>query len=228
MERDDRRVIGGYTELFAVSLDGAEQIVAENLEAKPAYRLYTCRRDNAWGVEEYSVAFENGDYLKVMREFVRRLGVSLDGLELDRVYRGNPLADAPILPEDCVPGGMDEDLTGKVIAVRREHLRPEYRAESHQLHLAAGGFGCSPTASGRAVYCANLYSGEQERFSRESVLGVVAEDNLPQWAREKLAGLRDPAYRESTLARLREGKKKAAEQPRKQKKESRDKGWPEL
>ncbi|MDR2088646.1 MAG: hypothetical protein LBP73_04750 [Clostridiales Family XIII bacterium] len=222
---DDKRIIDGYTELYAVRLDGAEEIVAENLAATDQYRIYTFTRNNPL-IAEYCVAFACDDYLKVMREFVRRLGVRLDALDLERVYRGSPLADAPLLPEDCAPGGMDADLTGKVVAIKQESLAPEFRATSHQLHLATGGFGCAPKARGRAVYCTDIYSGKQVRWERYDILGVIAEDALPQWAREKLAALRDPANRESTLAKLREGKKTAAEQPRRKK--ERDNGGPEL
>jgi hypothetical protein len=98
---------------------------------------------------------------------------------------------------------MGADLIGKVIAIRRETLSPEYRAESHQMYLATGGFGCSPTASGRAVYCTNLYTGEKERFSREDVLCVIAEDTLPAWAKEKLAALRATQEKPSVLAQIR-------------------------
>jgi hypothetical protein len=212
----DRRIIDGYTELYAVRLDGIEEIVAENLAAKDQYRIYTFTQKNPL-IAEYYIAFAGTDYLEVMREFIRRLGTRLDALDLDRVYRGSQLTDAPLLPADCAPGGMDADLAGKVVAIKQDSLAPEFRAASHQLHLAAGGFGCSPDARGRAVYCTDLYSGKQVRWDRSDILGVIAEDTLPEWAREKLVSLRDPACRESALAKLREGKKAAADQPRRKK-----------
>jgi hypothetical protein len=225
-----KRVMDGYAELHKLRLDGVEEIVAENSETKPAYRLYECRRDNPLGIDEYRVVYEDRDYLKVMREFVKRLGARLDALDLDRIYRGAPMfTDAPILPGDCMSSGMDANLIGKVIAVKQEALSPEFRAASHQIHLATGGFGCAPHSIGRAVYCTNLYSGEQTRFSREDVLGVVDEASniLPEWARAKLADLRDPGNRESILAKLREGRKAMAKQPH-VRKEHRGSSEPEL
>jgi hypothetical protein len=73
--------------------------------------------------------------------------------------------------------------------------------------LVTGGYGTSPTAWDRKVFCTDLYSGKQEGFGRDAIAGVFPEDRLPDWAREKLAVLQKPAARESVLDKLREGKK---------------------
>jgi hypothetical protein len=213
-----KQLIDGYEVLHSVRLDGARHIVAINADFEKPCRLYESRCDNVLGAEEVRLVLSDHDYIRVMREFVRRLSARLDSLDLDRTYLGTPSLDFPIGAVGCVPGSMDTDLSGKVRAIKKEALSPEYRTKSHQLHLATGGFGCSPTASGRAVYCTNLYSGEQTRFSREDVLGVVADDNLPGWAQRKLAALRKPPEKESVLAKIRyakpETERGAAEKPK--------------
>ena len=208
---DEKRTIDGYAVLHAIRIDGAEQIVAEK---DSRYRLYRGERVSTLGIEEYTTVFESGDYLKAMREFTRRINIALDGLELSRVYRGSPLVDYPLTAEDCVPNGTDADLRGKVVAVRGEILSPEYRACSHQLMLATGGFGCSPDARGQSVFAKNLYSSEENRWSRSDILGVVAGDSLPDWAKEKLAKLREPSQRESVLGKIRAGKSQLDEENR--------------
>ena len=200
---DEKRTIDGYAVLHAIRIDGAEQIVAEK---DSYYRLYRGERVSTLGIEEYTTVFENRDYLKAMREFTRRINGALDNLGLDRVYRGSPLVDYPLAAEDCVPGGMEADLRGKVVAVRAEVLSPEYRACSHQLMLATGGFGCSPNARGQSVFATNLYSGEENRWNRSDILGVVAENTLPDWAKGKLAKLRVPAPKESVMGRIQAAK----------------------
>jgi hypothetical protein len=213
-----KQLIDDYEVLHSVRLDGTRHIVAINADLEKSCRLYESRCDNVLGVEEIRLILSDHDYIRVMREFVRRLSARLDSLDLDRTYRGTLSVDFPVMAAECVHDGMGTDLSGKVIAIRKEALSPEYRAKSHQLHLATGGFGCSPTARGRAVYCTNLYSGEQTRFSREDVLGVVVDDNLPGWAQRKLAALREPPEKESVLAKIREAKpeteKGAAEKPK--------------
>jgi hypothetical protein len=222
---ENKRMIDGCKVLHTVRLDGVEHIVATNPEDSRPYRLYEARRDNILGVSEARMHLADSDYLKVMREFVRVLAVRTDSLDLDRVYRGTPLMDFPVTEKECVLGGMDEDMTGAVIAIRQEMLSPEYRTQSHQLHIATGGFGCLPEASGRAIYCTNLYSGEQTRFAREDMLGVLAEDILPGWAKTKLAALRRPPERESVLEKIHEAKAHLSTPP---KSRQRDKDAPGL
>lgn len=208
---DDKRIIDGYAVLHTIRIDGAEQIVAEK---DNHYRLYRGERVSGLGLEEYTVVFEDRDYLKAMREFTRRINSALDGLDLSRVYRGSPLVDFRLDAEDCVPGGMDADLRGKVVAIRAAVLSPEYRSGSYQLMLAEGGFGCSPNARGQSVFCKELYSGESVRWGRADLLGVVAEDALPTWAKEKLAKLREPAPRESVVEKIRAAKPAREQEPK--------------
>jgi hypothetical protein len=112
---------------------------------------------------------------------------------------------------------MDTDLTDKVVIIKPESLSPEYRSLSFQLSLATSGFGCKPDARGRAVYCTELYSGEQSRWDRSDILGVASDDVIPKWAKEKLAVLECKApQKESVMKQIREAKT-APKQPRKSK-----------
>ena len=208
---DDNRIIDGYAVLHAIRIDGAEQIVAEK---DHQYRLYRGERVSGLGLEEYTVVFEDRDYLKAMREFTRRINSALDGLDLSRVYRGSPLVDFRLETEDCVPGGMVDDLRGKVVAIKAEVLSPEYRAGSYQLMLAEGGFGCAPNARGQSVFCKELYSGESVRWARAGILGVIDEALIPTWAKEKLAKLREPAPRESVVEKIRAAKPVREQEPK--------------
>jgi hypothetical protein len=80
--------------------------------------------------------------------------------------------------------------------------------------LATGGFGCSPNARGQSIFAKNLYSGEENRWSRSDILGVVEENTLPDWAKGKLTKLREPAPRESVLGKIRAGKSQLDEENR--------------
>ena len=94
-------------------------------------------------------------------------------------------------PGHC--GGADQDFTGKVLVLRPDRLRDECWSAQNQLWLGEMGFGCSPTASGRAGYATCLGDGEKVRWNRTDFMGVLDEQYLPDWAAEKLAELRDPA-----------------------------------
>ena len=92
--------------------------------------------------------------------------------------------------EHCRPGHLD--YTGKVLILRPNALKEEYWSDRNQLWVGETGFGCSPTASGRAVYATCLGDGEKARWERADFLGVMDEKYLPDWAQEKLADLRGP------------------------------------
>lgn len=92
-------------------------------------------------------------------------------------------------------GGRDcetiwQDLEGKVLVMKPVTLKESYWTQQNQLWLATGGFGCSPKASGRAVYATCLGDGEKTRWNRNDFVGVLKDERLPDWAREPLAKLR--------------------------------------
>jgi hypothetical protein len=246
--KQDSRIIDGYAVLHSVWLDGFENIVAEN--AKPGnegYRLIRGVRDSPLEAVRYTTDFENRDYAKVMREFIRTLSVRLDHVELGYIYRGSPmLTDMPADAECCVPYGMSDDIKGKLVVIRTDELMPEHRTFSHQLYLAADGRSCSPESGGHEVFCTNVYSGITTAFRRSGILGVVSEDAawFPQWAREQLTRLRSRTEKEQTpqfesvIGKIEEGKRnkerrqtnaaengKSERPPNKQRKQ---KGDPEL
>ena len=68
-------------------------------------------------------------------------------------------------------------------------LKERYWSPQNQLWLAVDGFGCSPDASGRAVYATCLGDGEKTRWNRGDFTGVLDERYLPDWAAKKLAEL---------------------------------------
>lgn len=89
--------------------------------------------------------------------------------------------------QDTVAGSDSTDYTGKVLVVAVEGLTDKYQHGQFQLWRASGGFGCDPTAIGRAVFCENLFDGEKTRFNRADFLGeakpeVVAE--YEEWKQE--------------------------------------------
>ena len=94
--------------------------------------------------------------------------------------------------EQCSAGMYSGDTVGKVLVMKPDTLKEQYWTQQSQLWLATGGFGCDPKASGRAIYGVCLADGEQARWNREDFIGVLDEQYLPEWAKEKLEALRAP------------------------------------
>jgi len=105
------------------------------------------------------------------------------------VPRFQGIDNAPITAEVCTPITHSDDLNGRIIVIKPEILRREYRAATRQLKLCLGGFGASPHSRGSAVFCKDLYSGKEARFERRDILGIMEPDKLPAWAQHGLTAI---------------------------------------
>jgi hypothetical protein len=218
---EEKRMIDTYEVKAALRLAGGEVIIAEDSNNKEApYIVCDCSWDNPFGADEYRNGSASTDYLEIIREFTDRISARLDALEAERKERGLPAV--VMTAADCIPGGMDTGMEGKIIIIKASSLSPEYRSAEHQLAICTGGFGAQPNARGQKVYCKELYSGKESYRNRHSIAGVAAEENLPEWAKEKLAEIRTPQEKESVIAKLREAKETKSERepkPAKRKKQ---------
>ena len=91
--------------------------------------------------------------------------------------------------EHIVQTDEPQDYTGKLLIIRPDVLKEESRTPENQLFLASGGFGCSPDKVGRKVMGQFLIDGEKTHFYRQDFIGVIADEHIPDWAREKLSEL---------------------------------------
>lgn len=72
------------------------------------------------------------------------------------------------------------NLEGKLVIIREDWFKKEYRNGENQLFLAQGGFGCDPQKIGRAVF-GKFWDGETCRINREDVIGVASEKAIAEW-----------------------------------------------
>lgn len=87
----------------------------------------------------------------------------------------------------CVEKSRAEaDYVGKVLVIDPHILEEKYQTPEDQLFLAVGGFGCNPSSLGRKVMGNYLNDGTKGTHVRQDFLGVIKEECLPEWAREKL------------------------------------------
>jgi hypothetical protein len=205
--------INEYQVIHSICLNSTTHVVAQNTATEDErYRIYKINAGNVLGLADCVFINEDRDYLKTMREFIRRIGVGIDALDLDRTYRGSPdFDDIPFKAEDCFPSNIKSDYEGQVVAIKTGVLAPEYRAASHQLHIATGGFGCSPTARGRTVICKNIYDGKESAFHRADIIGVVFPERIPPWAQEKIAKIQ--IDKPSVIDEIKQSKQDMRERP---------------
>ena len=79
-----------------------------------------------------------------------------------------------------------QDYEGKVLILSPEALAESYWEGKYQLWYAYDGFGCRPGAIGRSIRARCLCDGEQSRWQRTDFIGPIAEEHLPDWAKEQV------------------------------------------
>lgn len=135
------------------------------------------------GREFYAVEKKSSDYIEVTKYFYKNL---LKAVEKLRESEPKDIPFMVLSSSDCNSIHDYTTLAGKLVVLDADVLYPEFQNSMHQLYLAEGGFGCNPKGSGNAIFAENLYTGESCRIERYDVIGVIKQDKLPQWAKDKL------------------------------------------
>jgi hypothetical protein len=89
------------------------------------------------------------------------------------------------------------DYSNRILIIHPETLDERYWSPENQIFYAGTGFGCDPKATGRAVFGEFLADGERARLNRSDFIGVMKDEYVPQWARDKLE-LRQSSEQESS------------------------------
>ena len=69
-----------------------------------------------------------------------------------------------------------DNFEGKLIMLKDDTYKAEYREPKYLLVLATGGFGCDSEKVGRAVYYKCIYDGENACTDRGQVFGVIKDE----------------------------------------------------
>ncbi|MNW33607.1 hypothetical protein D3C74_105720 [compost metagenome] len=180
----EKRTVKGYEVVQAIEIGKVEVILAVAEQQDKPYLVCYCTRQNPLSMEQYYGAESGNDYLEAMQDFTERIQDEVASLQQERATL--PL-DMPVLTaNECHPLTSEANIENELLAIRPERLRPEYRAAHHQLVVAIGGFGISPHSRGRAVYVRNVYSGKEQRWNRDDVLGSVKPEYIPPWAQQRI------------------------------------------
>ena len=186
-----KRMVGPYEITHAIHIGDREIVLGEN-PADTNGIPYMCSyyESNSFFARYYD-SIGGDDYAEIVGVFGERIREQAEKTrdEMRQERLGN-VGDRPITEKDCTVISSEDDLNQRVVVIRADVLRPEYRTASHQLRLCTGGFGASPHSWGSACYCMDLRSGRQSRFERRDILGVMEPDRLPQWAKDGLEELR--------------------------------------
>jgi hypothetical protein len=76
------------------------------------------------------------------------------------------------------------DLTGLIVVMKDGNLRKEYDTLPYHFYRALSGFGCSPTASGNAVFTKEIFGTEEERWMRQDFAGWMTDEEFAAFCKE--------------------------------------------
>jgi hypothetical protein len=175
----------GYEVKQSMRIGGKEVLLAENPKAEDGMiYLISNYREQGIIVEYYQV-IKCDDYLEAVQDFTGRINAEVESIRVEKDALNLPAA--LFTAEHCYPHSYKESIEGKVVAIRADVFSPEYRRGDMQLIYVTGGHGAKANASGRAVYCYHLNTGEHTRFERHEVLGEIKPECMPDWAKDSLA-----------------------------------------
>lgn len=183
----EKRMAGDYEVIHAIHIGDREIVIGDNPKAPPNERFmcalgerndFFCRFDNV---------LTSDDYAEIMSIFGVRITAQA---EKTRQELSAPIIEGidvtPICKEDCIPISRADDINNKIVVIKPDVFRREYQRSTNQLKLCTGGFGASPNSRGSACFCMDLYTGKTSRFERSDVMGILEQDQLPEWAQHHL------------------------------------------
>ena len=184
---DEKRMAGDYEIIQSVYIGDREIVVGENQADTDGLPYLVAYYESNAILGRYYDAVGSDDFPEIMEIYGQRI---MEQAQKTRAELSKPkiqgIDNSTITAEGCTPISYDDDLNGKVIVIKPEVLRPEYRSATSQVKLCTGGFGAYPHSRGTAVFCTEVYTGRQSRFERRDVLGVLEPDNQPQWVQHYL------------------------------------------
>lgn len=180
---DKKRMAGNYTIIQALYIGDREIVIGENPENQDGqkYMCAYCTANELFA--SYDDVLVSDDYPEIVKIYGERVAEQAEKTRVELItpkIQGIP--NAALTAKDCTAVSHDDDLNGKVVVIKPEVLRREYRMATRQIKLCVGGFGASPHSRGSACYCVDLYSGKESRFERRDILGTLEPEKLPKWA----------------------------------------------
>lgn len=188
---DEKRMLGELEVQSAIHVGDKEVLLLLNPQSAEApYLVCYNNQIPGLGLDNPTEVVGGTDYLEAMDEFLRRAQGQVEQVRADRARSEEPQEVFGI--EHCLPGSnqREERLVGRVIVVKPETYRPEYRNVANQLLYVTGGFGAEPNARGAAVFAHNVFSGEKSDCRRHQVIGILDPKHAPEWVKPGVDAIR--------------------------------------
>ena len=186
----DKRMAGDYEIIQSMMIGDKEIVLGENPKDTSGLPYMCAFCEDNGIVARFYDAVGGDDFCEIAQEYGQRIAKQAEETRQALLNERAGLdGNSIITAAQCEGISSKDDLHGKVIVIKPEVLRREYRAAAHQLKLCTGGFGASPNSRGSACFCTDLLTGKESRFERRDVLGTMEPDKLPQWAKDGITAI---------------------------------------
>lgn len=183
----EKRMVENYEITQGIRIGDKEVVLGVDEKSEMPYLCAFYTNNEIFG--SYTDCMVADDYVEMVEMFAERVKGQCVKIREEQAKVTVPREQ--ITADMCLPMKGDTSLVGKVVAVRADAIRPEYRSAEHQLILVTGGNGARGGARGSACFSTNLYSGERSRWERYDIQGEVKPECLPEWAKERLAKIQE-------------------------------------
>ena len=181
-DKTEKRMVENYEITHSIQIGDKEVVFGVNEKADMPYLCAFYSNNSIF--ESYHECMVGDDYAEIIELFADRVKAQCIKVHEEQAKVTVPRED--ITAQMCIPMFKCGDIVGKVMAVKAQALRPEYRSAEHQLIYVTGGNGARKNSLGSACYCITLYSGEHGRWARYDLQGEVKPECLPEWAKKCL------------------------------------------
>ncbi len=186
---NEKRKAGDYEIIHEMQIGEKEIVVGEKEFDDNEKYMCAFYRDNGI-IGEYSDALASDSYAEIISIYAERIKDAAEKAQFNLESANVPSEDKRIFDSTKIDKiSFKDSIENKVVVIKPEVLRREYRAAIYQIKICTGGFGSYAKARGTSCYCTDLFTGKTERFDRQDILGTVKKENLSEWAKKNLDGI---------------------------------------
>ena len=82
---------------------------------------------------------------------------------------------------ECKP--LSDNIKGRLVVIKPDFFKPEFRDAKYQIVLATGGFGCEAGKLGNAVFVEEVHTDNPEHYRQEryNLIGEPTEEIIKEW-----------------------------------------------
>ncbi len=182
---NEREMIDNYAVEHSVRVGSHRYLFGISTDENEPHRYMKCKERRETFLAHYDNAIAGNDYVAVMKLYLKDISDALAEYEKELDSLG--LEDASCFkPKDLIPIQAEDDLRGKVVAMKESELAEGCRDISNQLYQIESGYGATTAKFNKSCTAWDLRTGKKYRIYRYELAGVVPDDKIPEFAKKTI------------------------------------------